>query len=386
MRRKRLASCSIWKKRTKIKKLASPHVLQYLSIGLKKKRIFPSPKSPPPLFFMPLPTSTPRTPRGLHRGPDRRGITPRELEVWKFMEKTQWLQSIASTASTHSLFLSDPVPSPSSLKKGRAELNPRCGAAGQVLWPYARLLERQFWLHPFTTGVHIFHNFAQIYENFWEKVAARFQREWLVPLGFHNPTCRIDSSSYSPYEKGNEKGWGPFIQVESLEDRAHKFQFVEIEKFLDKEKAMQKSENENQALTHILRYLQSIAESLGLTVEHPAMAWAAYNARPPQNSFIRVDRQWFGVEEEDEETSLQGLSCWESARRRLKVAAALQRREGFPVLSPFEARRGTPRGLRRGREDPRGHAVKLALVSRNNDARLSTGGSRWGGEPQRRPS
>ena len=383
------------------------------------------------------PVSTPRKPRGLHRGPGRRQISEKEIEQWKFMKKTQ-LQSIAEWKDLDTW---------KHLPKAKKLFG---NEATEIVWPYAVLLENECHVHPFTKSIYCYYFQHSLTPRGKRRIelARQFARECMIPITFHNAQCYVETEMLLEY------GDLPYLVINCLderqfifpiygESRPHEFHEkassegsgykedhdtqgkngqgnnppesgIKSESQVPSEFSYGGLENENLHLIStnaakghpegkfplhqyqhtgpytkrdLLREVIAATHFLGNGIRDVTEAWRVYNERPNQNHYIRVDYQWFGeTPEERSQHTVQfdwSVDNTEVAtppfvsNRRYRRAAALNMTDG--VTEMFPRAKG-----RMGNSATQDKSTMWA--SKDNDPRTCAAGSRWGAPARHTPN
>ena len=266
-----------------------------------------------------IPISTARTPRGVHRGPNKRQISEKEttqwlqMRRWELVMKDEW----------------DEVEPFRHLPKPKRQFG---NEACEIIWPYVLLMQEKHHVHSFTKSIYVYYPQRSLSKNgeFCRLVAQRFSRQFLVPICFHNNHVYVET------EMLLERSDTPWVVVNCLDGR-HCILPVTMQTLAVNSRngndgcppigsteggggaaaaASQPSQEAapldlasnpveiEAAARRLLTLAQDEADRLGTTVEDVPLVKRQLNERPLQNAFIRVDYQWFGDTQEQRMTHL----------------------------------------------------------------------------------
>lgn len=213
-----------------------------------------------------MPVSTTRKPRGLHRGPGKRGISEHEKAQWMFMRKAQ----LMSTSEYTDTEVFRGLPKPKKLFGNEA---------AEIVWPYAKLLENVYTVHPFTKSIYCYYyQFSNTEQGkMANALARRFAREVMIPITFHNAQCYVETELLLEY------GDKPYLVLNGLDGRQEIFSILDG------------SRDKAALVAAVLKK----CDEMGEAVKDPEATWTLFNERPNQNNYLRIDYQWMGDTEEE---------------------------------------------------------------------------------------
>jgi hypothetical protein len=239
-----------------------------------------------------MPSSTTRKPRGMHRGPNTRQVSPQERAWYRYVRR--WELEMENAWDDAEKYAH--LPKPKKLIGNEA-----C----EVVWPYAVLLENVIKIHPFAKSLYCYYPQHALSEEGANAahLARRFSRECMIPITFHNSQCYVET------EMLLEHGDTAWIVVHCLDGR---HEIVCVNKVLDDLKKQYRKEKNGGAVettqdaekAALLGAVLACASSLGASAKNPSDLMLQLNTRPLQNSFVRVDYQWMGDTAEERQAHL----------------------------------------------------------------------------------
>ena len=247
-----------------------------------------------------VPTSSTRTPSGLHAGPNKRVMNRGEKERFQFIRK--WQLQMEETWDNFEAFKGQPKPK-------RQFGNEAC----EVIWPYAMLMENQIHIHRFTKSIYVYYPQRQETADgaFAAAVAKRFSQQYLIPITFHNSQCYVETEMLVEY------GEVPWVVIHCL-DGKHKILPIRSRApaATAAEGAAASSSSSGAAAASfapidvkaaaedVMNDVVAAAEELGNSVANVGATLTALHERPLQNQYLRINYQWYGDTQEDRSSHL----------------------------------------------------------------------------------
>ena len=339
-----------------------------------------------------MPMSTARKPRGQHRGPDKRQISESEKNKWLFMRKTQLL-SLAEWDSPEAYDF---------LPKAKKIVG---NEAAQLVWSYATLLQNKFLVHPFTKSIYCYYFQYSLTQEGERRnnLAKKFARECMIPITYHNSQCYVETEMVLDY------GDVPFILIHCLDEstvhvpiilyktrgaglksvsHARGIKTNQVDNLCEiNYRRAQRNSSEEYTKQQLTEDLSAITETLGNSVSNPDEVWRLLHDRPLQNSYLKINYQWFGESsQEREQHRVQYHWAWNNepipipslSERHTKTSLSLNQMPAS-VSEKVHVSKRTHGSIPNKSQLNNGEVI----FARNADTRAFSGGSRWG-SPMRR--
>jgi hypothetical protein len=237
-----------------------------------------------------LPTSSTRKPRNPHRGPLKRLLSPKEEDEWKFLKR--WELRMKGEWDANEPFRNQPKPK----KLFGNEIT-------EVVWPYSLLVENTVHLHPFTKSIYCYYPWKPLTPQGKDAINLMrdFTRRSLIPITFHNASCYVEAEMLIEY------GDTPWAVVHCLDGNHVKVPVTDA--------MVQQSKEKPDVL---LRTIMTEAKVLAEAVAAPDEVWRAYDERPIQNAYVRVNYQWMG--DTTEERNQHHVEWYDAAEGKIPTA------------------------------------------------------------------